>query len=151
MDTLEWTAPEYEDKERSRDWFWALGVIVVAGSAAAAIYGDYFFAALIVIGGVLLGYFASRRPDLVHYELGPRGLRINDRVFPYDSLKSFSVMTEPKSLFIVHTGRYFMPIISIPMDPDMGETVHGVMTAMKVPEEKLVPHTSETIMDSLGF
>lgn len=34
---IEWSALEYEDKERGSDWYFALGIIVVAGSVASII------------------------------------------------------------------------------------------------------------------
>jgi hypothetical protein len=45
---LSWSALEYEEKIRSSDWFWALGIIVVTSSVAAIIFGNYFFATLLV-------------------------------------------------------------------------------------------------------
>ena len=41
---LEWSALEYEEKVQSNDWFWALGVIIVAGSITSIIFANYFFA-----------------------------------------------------------------------------------------------------------
>ena len=46
MEKLEWSALEYEEKERDASWFWALAVIIVAGSLAAIIFSNYFFAIL---------------------------------------------------------------------------------------------------------
>jgi hypothetical protein len=57
---LSWSAPEYEEKERSRDWFWALGIIVATSSIAAIIFNDYFFAVLLILSGILLGFFAVK-------------------------------------------------------------------------------------------
>ena len=39
MEKLEWSALEYEEKERSRDWFWALGIIVATTKTTTAIKG----------------------------------------------------------------------------------------------------------------
>ena len=39
---LEWTALEYEEKERGNDWFWALGVIILASAITSFIYTNYF-------------------------------------------------------------------------------------------------------------
>ena len=86
---LVWSAWEYEEKERSRDWFWALGVIVVTSSLASVIFENYFFAALLVLSGTLLGFFAVKKPDMVTYELNQKGLKIRDRLYPYENIKSF--------------------------------------------------------------
>ena len=88
---LEWQAPEYEEKERSKDWFWALGVIIVTAALASIIFQNYFFAALIVLGGALLWTFAKRPPEIIAYELNNQGLKIKTRLYPYENIKSLVI------------------------------------------------------------
>jgi hypothetical protein len=149
---LEWTALEYEEKERGKDWFWALGIIVVASSITSFIYSNYFFGLLLIIGGVLLGAFAIKKPDLVFYEINEKGLKIKNRLFPYENIKSFWVKkgTEKPVLFI-KSERLFMPIISMPIKQDSAEKIRNLMLSGKVREEEMKEHMSEKIMDSLGF
>ena len=40
---LEWSALEYEEKNQSNDWFWALGVIVVAGSITSIMTNIFMY------------------------------------------------------------------------------------------------------------
>ncbi len=151
MEKLEWTALEYEEKERSSDWFWALGIIVVTSSIAAIIYGNYFFAVLLFMSGLLLGFFAIKKPDIVPYELGGQGLKIRSRLYLYENIKSFWVQTEPHPILFVKTERLFMPILSIPINQVNAETIHAIMTEKNVVEEEMKEHPSLRIMDSLGF
>ena len=148
---LQWQALEYEERERGRDWFWALGVIVVASTLTAIIYSNYFFAVLVILGGALLGYFAKRKPEAISYELNDKGFRAGRRLYPYENISSFFVQREIKPLLLIKSGRFFMPIISSPIDPDMAEEIHVIFVSKNIPEEELKEHTSETIMDSLGF
>lgn len=149
---LEWTALEYEEKERGNDWFWTLGVIVLASAITSFIYANYFFGLFLIIGGILLGVFAVKKPDLVFYELNEKGLKIRNRLFPYVNIKSFWVKTniEKPTLFI-KSERLFMPIISMPIDPNHTGEIKKAMLAKGVPEEEMKEHVSEKIMDSLGF
>ena len=161
MQKLEWSALEYEEKERSQDWFWALGVIVVAGSLASIIYNNYFFAALIIISGILLGFFAVKKPEVISYELNDKGLKIRTRLYPYENIKSFwiqlSVPTrEPgekdlKPIFFIKSERLFMPIISIPIDNNFAEEIHFIMSEKSILEEEMTEHAFSQIMESLGF
>jgi len=157
MERLEWTALEYEDKERDPDWFWALGIIVVTSSIASIIYGNYFFAVLIILSGVLLGFFAKKKPDVVYYELNSKGLRIRSRLYPYDNIKSFWVqIAHPddvlmKDLFFIKTERFFMPILVVPIDVSMADEIRSTMLDRNIPEEEMREHASEKIMDRLGF
>ena len=149
---LEWSALEYEEKERGKDWFWALGVIVVAGSAASFIYGNYFFGLFLIISGGLLAIFAIKKPDTVFYELNEKGLKIRNRFFPYENIKSFWVQKDSeKPLLFIRSERLFMPIISMPIAEEHAEEIRELMFAGNVSEEEMKEHPSEKIMDSLGF
>jgi len=157
MEKLEWSALEYEEKERSVDWFWALGIIVVTSSIAAIIYGNYFFAVLLILSGVLLGFFAVKKPDVIRYELNNQGLKIRNLLYPYENIKSFWVQTDPtgetglKPTLFIKSERVFMPMISIPIDQNMAEDIHSVMLSKNIPEEEMKEHPSLKIMESLGF
>jgi hypothetical protein len=59
MEKLAWSAFEYEEKNHSNDWFWALGVIVVTATIASIMYNNYFFAAFLILSGTLLGFFGT--------------------------------------------------------------------------------------------
>jgi len=148
---IEWSALEYEEKERSVDWFWALGIIVVAGSIASLIYGNYFFAILLILSGILLGFFAIKKPEMVSYELNKKGLKIKTRLFPYESMKSFFVQTTPKPMLFVKSSRMFMPILSMPIEDNLAEDIRSLLLSNNVQEEEMKEGPSERIMERLGF
>jgi len=156
-DKLVWSALEYEEKERSNDWFWALGTIIVTGSIASLIFANYFFAVLLVLGGFLLGYFAMRKPDVVVYELNDRGLKVRNRLYPYENIKSFWVQinlrrdTNLKPILFIHSERVFMPILSIPIDEEIAEDIRNIMLYKQVEEVEMKEHPSDKIMEVLGF
>lgn len=154
---LIWSALEYEEKDRSPDWFWALGIIIITGSIAAIIFENYFFAVLLVLSGVLLGFFAIKKPDTVTYELNQKGLMIRNRLYPYENIKSFWVQIDPqgetnlKPILFIHTERVFMPIISVPIDETIALDIHSIMLSKNIAEVEMKEHASEKIMEVLGF
>jgi hypothetical protein len=156
-ENLNWSALEYEEKEKSQDWFWALGIIVVTGSIAAIIFGDYFFAVLLVLSGLLLGFFAIKKPETIFYELNNQGLKIGNRLYLYENIKSFWVQIEQvgqinkKPLLFIHSERIFMPIIAIPIVETMAEEIHFILISKNVAEVEMKEHPSEKIMEVLGF
>lgn len=160
MEKILWSALEYEEKERSRDWFWALGIIVVTGSITAVIFGNYFFAALLILGGILLGFFAVRKPEMVFYELADRGLKVRGRLYTYENIKAFWVQAsttqeteevELKPLLFIRTERIFMPVMVIPIPPGLAPRIRSIFMAKEIPEERMKEHLSLKIMESLGF
>ena len=151
MEKLTWSALEYEEKERSSDWFWALGIIVVTSSIASIIFGNYFFAALLFLGGLLLGFFAIKKPEIIPYELNRKGLKIRTQLYPYEGIKSFWVQMEMKPMLFIKTERLFMPVISITIDKNIAEDIQSIMLSENVVEEEMKEHPSIKIMESLGF
>lgn len=155
---INWSAFEYEEKERHVDWFWALGVIVVASSVTAIIFGNYFFAIFLIIGGILLGAFAIKKPDMVFYELNNKGLKIRSRLYPYQKIKAFWVQKPlsddgkimPPALFI-KSERLLVPVFSVPIEENSVVKIHNIMLAHNVLEEEMKEHPSEKIMEALGF
>lgn len=160
MKTIQWSALEYEEKERSSDWFWALGIIVFTAGAAAIIYGNYFFATLIILSGVLLGFFATRKPELVQYELNDKGFVSHTSLYPYENIKSFWVQRETfpendaeklKPILFIHTTRLFMPIILTPIENSMTVDIRNLLLENNVLEEEMKETFAEKIMEALGF
>lgn len=148
---IEWLAPEYENKEQSVDWFWALGVIVVTTAVTSIIIKNYFFAILMVLGGGLLAYFAVQKPGMLDYELNEKGFKVRNRLYPYENIKSFWVQEKPKPLFFINTERFFMPIVVMPLYGNITEKVRQKMLANNVPEEEMREHHHIKIMEDLGF
>ncbi len=157
LEKLEWDALEYDEKDRGQDWFWALGVVVGAGSIASILFQNYFFAALLVIAGIMLGFFAIKKPATIHYEINNKGIKARNNIYTFDSIKAFWVRTEPKenqinrpTLFI-HSQRFFMPVISIPIEIESADMIRAIMLEKEIPEEEMQEHISEHLMEILGF
>ncbi len=148
---LSWSALEYEERERSPDWFWALAVVAVTSAITSIIYSNYFFALFILISGGLLWVLAHRPPETVTYELTDKGLRIKSHIYLYENIQSFWVQREGKPMLFVKTQRFFMPVFSIPMEYGISDQTRGIFLSKGVPEEEMKEHPSEKIIDTLGF
>ena len=148
---LTWAAPEYEHKEQNRDWFWALGIVVVAGSITSIIFHNYFFAILLVLSGILMTMFAIKKPDIVNYQINDKGLKIRDRLYPYESIKSFWVRREDNPYLFIESQRLFMPIIQVPIESHLAEDIRQNMLTHEIIEQEMKEHATEKVMDFLGF
>lgn len=148
---IEWFAPEYEHKTQSVDWFWALGVIVIATAVTSIIYENYFFAILIVLGGILLGHFAIKKPGMIDYELNEDGLKIRNRMHLYENIKHFWVQKNPNPILHVQSDRYVFPTLSLPIYPNIADKIRDKMIAKGVLEEEITDHPSVKVMEYLGF
>ena len=136
-DKLQWQAPEYEERERDQNWFWALGVIVIATSLTAIIYGNYFFAVLVVLSGALLAFFAKRKPEIITYELSAKGLRMGRRFFPFENIAGFAVYAGARPLLLIKSDRFFIPIVSVTIVEEMAADIREIFLAKGINEENI--------------
>lgn len=149
---LIWQAFEYPHREKSNDWFWALGIITVGASVAAIFMHNILFALLIIVAGVALGLVSSREPDLVTFEISRRGIRIDDNLYPYQNLEGFWIedhqhMFTPKLL--LKSKKWLMPVVVIPIEEVEPEDVYAALLFF-LPEEELHEPFAHKIMEFVG-
>lgn len=119
---IEWDAQEYEHKERSQDWFWAVGILTFAIAITAVIFGNIIFAILILTAAFSLALFINRPPETVHAVISEKGITLGKIHYPYSTLKSFWIDLEhPHNKIILRSQKLLMPLIVIPLEPGSDE------------------------------
>lgn len=149
--TIEWEALEYAHKKRGADWYAALATIAVAGSIASFLLGNIPFAILIIIGAITLAMYSVREPKIVHFEIGKRGIRASDTLYPFNTLELFWIIEEgdePK--LIMKSGKALMPYIILPLGDADTEEIREFLDEY-IDEEELYEPLSHKIMEYLGF
>lgn len=149
---MEWDAPEHEHKERTADWFWVAGIIVVALALVSIIFGNIIFGILIVVCAFSLGLFINRVPDNIHIAVTDAGVVREKTLYPYDSLESFWIDTDhPHKKVIIKSKRPLMPLILAPLADNVDVDELRKILLEKLPEQ---PHSlplAEKILEYLGF
>lgn len=109
---ITWQAPEYYHREKSADWYWAVGIISLSAAATAIILGNALFGLLVIIGTFSLLLYASRKPSIVDIEINENGIKVGKIYYPYRNLESFwveenhsypKILLKPKKFFVAHT------------------------------------------------
>jgi hypothetical protein len=117
--SVNWQAAEYIEHHHSAGWY--TGLILITAAIAVAVdltTKDYFATGTIVVVGIITGIFAGHKPAQVQYDISDAGLRINNRNYPYNSFKSFSILREgPLSSINLYPLKRFMPPISVYFEP----------------------------------
>lgn len=148
---LSWAVPAYEHREKNVDWFWALGIIIISGTTISIIYKNYFFGALLLLGGILMAYFANKEPETLYYELNEKGLKIKDNLYPYKNIKSFWVQTEKKPYLFIKTERFFLPVMQFGINNNLAKEIREILLSEKIKEEEMKEPPSEILMEFLGY
>ncbi len=151
-DKIQWKMLEYQHRDRSVDWFWAVGIITVAITLIAIIYNNILFAIFIILGTFTLLLYAARAPRMVNFEISRRGIHINDTLYPFNTLESFWLHyhNDRDKKLIVKSEKKLMPYITLPVPDEDVEDIHLFLMEY-LPEEEHNESIAEAIMEYLGF
>jgi hypothetical protein len=116
---FEWQGKQYDSEEKTGDWYWALGIVAVAGAIACILFKNILLALVIIAASATVGLQAAKRPRIHRFAVTDVGIRIDDELYPYDNMLHFSVLeyidpTIPPALSI-KTKSPFAPHLLIPI------------------------------------
>ncbi len=149
--TLSWNTVEYRHRPKSTEWFWALGIISIAGAFAAILVGNVLFAALIIIGSFLVALFSARTPEKIKVSLAKQGIFVGEQLHPYASLESFCLLYEEKPVLLkIEMKNPIMPHISIQIENIHPDNVRIFLSNL-LEEKETNLSFFEKIVEHLGF
>lgn len=149
---ITWKIEEYAHREKGPDWFWALGVIAIAGAAIAIIRHNTLFAILIIVAAIVLGMYAARKPEVIDIAISDLGIKIRNYFYPYEKIRSFGIDESPSgNHLILETKRMVAPIVSISLPFTIDVDGLAALLRTKLPEKKHEEQMSHKIMEHLGF
>ncbi len=144
---LTWTTPEHIHRERSIDFYWALGLITLAASVLAFILRDGLFGALLLIGGGLYGYISWKKPSDITTIISDKDITIGDDVYPIAKIKAFRVMDiKGEKELVLQIAQTYQPIISTCVPEDIAYPLRDLLRDMLFEDETLLPHVGRRFM-----
>ncbi len=149
---MEWKAPEYEYREKTPDWFWILGIITLALAFAAVMLDNAPLGILIGLAGFSLALYGAKRPEIVTFRIGPKGVKVKDKIYEYENLESFWINYDPprKKQLIIRSKKTFMPHIKIMLGEEDPEKIREYLLQF-IKEEKIEESFTEIISEILKF
>ncbi len=152
MNKLSWQILEYKKREKTVDWYWAVGVIAVSLAIIAVIMGDGLFSIFIIIATAILLTFSSREPRTFEVSVDKRGIIVGAESYPFATLEDFwvdiSEHNNPKIL--LKSKKLIMPLIVIPIEDYDHMDIRDFLLEY-LPEKEMHEPLSQKIMEGLGF
>jgi uncharacterized membrane protein YwaF len=148
-----WTTKEYEHRKKSTDWYWALGIITIVGSAIAFFTSNLLLGFLIFLGGFMIGIFATKKPDSVQVVITKGEFIVNKMTIPFTSIISFWMYRNPfgTKKLILKTRKNFNTIVSIPVDEDVSANELHTFLSQYFEEQELEETFTDIISERIGF
>ena len=150
--SISWQASEYAYIKKSPDWYWAVGILTIGFFAVAMIFGNMLFGVFMLLAGFTIALYGARPPRIVTCTLSAEGVRIENRVYPYESLKSFWIFYHPPQVkeLSVESQKLIMPQIKIPLGDANPAEVRTYLQQF-MPEHQQEESLIDTATRFLGF
>ena len=147
-----WEAYEHKHSPKKSEWFWILGIMTLSVSVASIVLGNPLFGILTFIGGLVVAILATRDPKIITYAVTQRGLRIDDKLYPYTTLDSFCIDEEAISgpQLLVQSTKMFMPLLVIPLPEDTMEEIEDIISE-RLPEVHIEEPFAHKLLEFFGF
>ncbi|HAT68808.1 MAG: hypothetical protein A2481_04305 [Candidatus Yonathbacteria bacterium RIFOXYC2_FULL_47_9] len=152
-----WSAPAYDQREHSTDWYWAVSIITISLAIAFFITGNVLLSLIIIIGMGTLLFHAKQTPGLLEYELSRRGIRAGETLYPWETLESFWILEELNTekghvgaKILITSKKALVQHIIIPLGEASVDDIHHIIAQM-LPEEPQVEPMPDRLMRKLGF
>lgn len=149
--SITWEAPQHHHVEKGNDWFFALFIIIIALVVAAVLFDNVLFALLIGLAGGALAVSAAKRPLIIPYAISVRGIKIEDRMYPFSTLDSYYIDEEdPRGpQLLIKSEQRFMPLIVMPIPEDHIDEIEDLLKE-KLEEEELVEPFLVKVLELFG-
>lgn len=150
--TIEWRAYEHRPLDHSPDWFWALGIVALAGAATSIILGNILFGILIFMAGVAIGTLALKSTRESRFVLGARYLLIDDIRYSLKDLRAFWIdENRDEPLLLIDTPRFMAPDLVIPLRDVNHESVRDWFLERNIPQKELHESVALKVLETIGF
>lgn len=133
-ESITWQASEYIHHEKGPVWFVVFGLVIAA--LLVAVYfliEDIISIVVIILMAIMVIIYANRKPKTLRYTLNYEGLTIEEKNYPYEVFRSFSIVNDRgvQSIYLEPIERFMPPISVYFLPEDAGRIVN--MMGMHLP------------------
>lgn len=149
---VQWTASEFLAHQKNGNWY--LILILGAFGVSVVVYfltRDIISSISLLIFAILLAVVAARKPRTLTYHLGDHGLQVEQKFYPYQDFKSFSVINEGaiNSIMLLPLKR-FATGVTMYYAPDDEQKILDVLSS-ELPYEERHQDPVDKFMQRIRF
>lgn len=147
-----WSAPEYAEQQNAYEKIILAGIIAAGFLAGSLIIKNYLLAAIIFLSYAILYIYAVKKPRLINFAVTTRGIKVNNRLYEFDELRSFWIFYSPphQKELSLESKKIIMPFIKIPIaDTNPAELRRQLIKYL--PEVKQEESLTDILARRLGY
>jgi hypothetical protein len=147
-----WTASEFIAHDKSAGWYAVLALVTLALAGVVFLLDrDVISVSVVIVVGLLFGFYAGHQPRSLEYVLSSHGLSIGQKHYIYDDFKSFSIMREgaiPSIMFM--PLKRFAVTVTAHYPPEDEAKILSILDG-RLPMEEHRYDAVETLMRRIRF
>ena len=150
--SVTWEAYAHHLNDKSNDWYWVVGIVSICLAFASMLLGNILLALLVVIAAGIIMMLAYKETLLVPYAVTTRGIRIDNKLYPYSTLESYYIAEEDEEepMLLVKSERWLLPLLTIPLPPEYLDEVEELLAA-RLPEEPMEEPALLKLLSAIGL
>jgi hypothetical protein len=145
-----WTMPENPKAQHGFWWYVIIGTALIIAVIFAISQKNWLFLIFIVLVTIIYYLLATREPAKRMYRINSDGLTIENKLFGFEELVSFSPHQKTEQNYIVfETNRLSQKYLPVPLKKD--DKKIAAFLAKYLPEKEYNEPFSETLRNFLGL
>ncbi|TSD03149.1 MAG: Uncharacterized protein Athens071416_210 [Parcubacteria group bacterium Athens0714_16] len=146
---ISWSAQEFEYKEKSIDWFWAVWIVSIGLAVLSIFLDNLLFAIIVVLGAFTLSLQSVKKPRMIEFETNDEGVIIDKKLYLYNTLESFWIIGKEKKA-IIKSKKLVVPFLILPLENTDQRYLREYLLG-HIKEEEMSEPMAHAIMEKLGF
>ena len=149
---VSWTASEFIAHQKTVGWYGILAAATIVFSVLIYILTrDLITSGFVIFGALILGYYASRQPSELHYQIDAKGVLIGDKSYGYESFRSFSIVDEGAFASVVFMPlKRFAPLRAVYFAPEHEDKIIEMLMP-RLPFEEYSHDAIDRLMSRIRF
>lgn len=148
---ISWHVETHEHKDHSTDWYWALGLLALAGAALSIFFGNILLAVILLVGGGSIGLLVARGPREHIVHLTQKGLSLDGTLYSYKNIENFWVEEGENPRLLLTTAGMLHPQLVVPLLSSVRAASVRAYLRRFVEEEEQHPHLGERLAELFGL
>ncbi len=152
-DRIAWLAPEFAQHKRGADWYWIVSLLSITILVITLLSGNFLFTIMTLIATGLFFVLAERKPKMIHIDINPTGVSIENDIYTFENIEAFWIVVMPHDQYrlLLLTKKVMMPLLSVMIPENIEPRSVREVLIEKVTERKLDEPIGNHIADIIRF
>ncbi len=152
--TFGWNSPEFEFKEKTKKWYWMVGIVGLILIVIALLLQNYLFGFLILVGVVLMFVLSNKQPLDLPIEVSEYGIKVYQDLYSYENdIYAFWISMNKRNqpVLLLYTSKRVTPLISLIVDEEIDVIGLREFLSEFIQEQEMKEPVTDRLIERIGF